>query len=150
MKRPGKRRWGGGLSTVDETWWVQRGAFILSEKEITSWGSCWGSWCGHCREIRQEWGEFKVSAEWGWRKQKRMEGEAWEGESESLGVEMVEEDSSSSMWRPMAGRQLIHRCSRPRQGDCSLGEIHAQDVRIAMFSPPRTLFRFWNIAILIS
>lgn len=43
-----------------------------------------------------------------------MEGKAWEGESDSLGIEMVQEDSRSNMWRPMASRQLIHRA--PGQG----------------------------------
>lgn len=55
-----------------------------------------------------------MSAEWGWRKQKKMEGEIWEGESESLGIEMDQEDTRNSMWRPMADRQLIY--SAPGQG----------------------------------
>lgn len=31
------------------------------------------------------------------------------------------------------------QCSQPRQGDCSLGEVHAQDLRTALSSPPMNL-----------
>lgn len=43
-----------------------------------------------------------------------MKWEAWERQSESLWNEMVQENTRSSMWRPMASRELIH--SAPGQG----------------------------------